>query len=111
MNSSIGPLQTPPHVTHSHTGEVAPKPKDETPRPPLEKKKPVLAEQTQELPNVSNPNSTELSYSVDRANHTMSVKIKDQKTGDVVRTLEFKDFKTDAHLQKKLVGHLVDKKI
>jgi uncharacterized FlaG/YvyC family protein len=109
VNSSIGPLQTPPHVTHSHTGEVAPKPKDETPRQPLEKKKPVLVESEQV--NVSSANSTELSYSVDRANHTMSVKIKDQKTGDVVRTLEFKDFKVDAHLQNKLVGHLVDKKI
>lgn len=51
--------------------------------------------------------STQLAYSLDRESNTLSVKITDQLSGDVLRTLEFKGFTPEAH-DLKAKGHLFD---
>jgi len=53
---------------------------------------------------------TQLAYTVDQKGHKLLVKISNHATGEVVRTLEFKNFNADAHELKKLAGHLIDQK-
>ena len=54
--------------------------------------------------------STQLAYSLDRESNTLSVKITDQVSGDVLRTLQFKGFKPETHDLKDSKGHLFDGK-
>ena len=60
------------------------------------------------IPIVSD--ETHLAYSLDDSGNKLMVKITNQVTGELVRTLEFKNFTTDAHTLSKLAGHLVDHK-
>jgi uncharacterized FlaG/YvyC family protein len=114
VTSVLGNLQLPPATVHTAVGEVAGRPIDsqatiqsrpksavqaeEPHTTPAEKPKPVITDETQ------------LAYSVDTKNHALVVKITNHHTGELVRTLSFKDFSADTHTMSKLAGHLVDEK-
>ena len=114
MTSILGNLQLPPATAHATAGEALPRPADSqapmAAKPqsvikvdlpadkPVQKKQPIVSDETH------------VAYSFDAAGHKLMVKITNQATGDVVRTLEFKGFSADTHMAKKLTGHLVDQK-
>jgi uncharacterized FlaG/YvyC family protein len=57
------------------------------------------------------PETTNMSYSVDPAASSFTVKITNNTTGEVIRKLNFKEFSPSAHSTDKLAGKLVDVKI
>ena len=77
----------------------------------LEQISPVKSpEKKPELPKLIVPDTSDLHYSVDPTAGSFVVKITSKSSGEVIRTLDFKDFSPDVHLISKLAGHLVDRK-
>jgi len=67
-------------------------------------------EKVPEPPKLIVPDTFDLHYSVDPTAGSFVVKITSKSSGEVIRTLSFKDFSPDVHLISKLAGHLVDRK-
>ena len=53
--------------------------------------------------------TSDLHYTVDPRG-SFVLKVTSKSTGEVIRTLNFKDFSPDVHTASKLAGHLVDKR-
>lgn len=114
MTSVLGNLQLPPATGHTAAGEAVGRPIDSLATIQARPKTAVQAEEAHTTlvektkPVVSD--ETQLAYSVDAKNHALVVKITNHNTGELVRTLSFKDFTADTYTLSKLAGHLVDEK-
>lgn len=67
-------------------------------------------EKRPEPPKLIATDTSDLHYSVDPTAGSFVLKITSKSSGEVIRTLDFKDFSPDVHLISKLAGHLVDRK-
>ncbi len=114
VTSVLGNLQLPPATVHTATGEATGRPMDSQATIQPRSKSTVQAQEAHitsaEKPKPVASDDTQLAYSVDAKNHALVVKITNHHTGELVRTLSFKDFSADTHTTSKLAGHLVDEK-
>ena len=114
MSSVLGNLQLPPAGANAMAGEAVGRPISSQATMQARPQVAVAPEVTEKklekkaIPVISD--ETQMAYSVDEKGNKLLVKITNHITGEVVRTLEFKNFSATAHTLSKLAGHLVDEK-
>jgi uncharacterized FlaG/YvyC family protein len=104
MSSVLGNLQLPPAGANAMAGEAVGRPISSQATMQARPQVAVAPEVTEKKLE------TQMAYSVDEKGNKLLVKITNHITGEVVRTLEFKNFSATAHTLSKLAGHLVDEK-
>ncbi len=114
MTSVLGNLQLPPAGANAMAGEAMGRPLSSQAtmqtRPQVAIAPEITEKKLEKKPIPVVSDETQIAYSVDNKGNKLLVKITNHVTGEVVRTLEFKNFTTDAHTLSKLAGHLVDHK-
>lgn len=114
MTSVSGNLQLPPAGATAMAGEAVGRPINSKAtiqaRPQLGSAEESTQKKLDKKPSQLVSDETQMAYSVDEKGHKLLVKITNHVTGEVVRTLEFKNFSATAHTLSKLAGHLVDEK-
>ena len=114
MTSVLGNLQLPPAIATSMVGNAVGRPLSSQAtiqaRPQVATTPEISEKQLEKKPVPIVNNETQVTYSVDDKGKKLLVKITNHATGDLVRTLEFKNFTADVHSVSQLAGHLVDHK-
>lgn len=114
MTSVSGNLQLPPAGATAMAGEAVGRPINSQAtiqaRPQVAHAPEVTEKKIEKKPIPVVSDETQIAYSLDDGGNKLMVKITNHVTGELVRTLEFKSFTTDAHTLSKLAGHLVDHK-
>jgi len=114
MTSVLGNLQLPPAGANAMVGDAVGRPISSQAtmqaRPQVAIAPEAIEKKVDKKPPPVISDETQMAYSVDEKGHKLLVKITNHVTGELVRTLEFKNFSTSAHTLSKLAGHLVDEK-